>query len=151
MMKWQTNQRLIQEVLEALNTAHEEYTLLSANEYAAVVDNWWQQSFPFASWGRVLWEEVPNSVCIAWSEKWNDLVHSFQTLCSEQKLLNPTVVIVWSNALKPALSTSLDAVRRHAAVIFEADFDTWIICQTDRWCIEVYHEGELCFGRAINK
>ena len=38
-----------------------------------------------------------------------------------------------------------DAVRV-TQELFDAKFDTWIVCQSENWCFEVYHEGTLCFG-----
>lgn len=150
-MRWQQDKSLIQDVLDELNVTGAEYHLLSVSERENTVYHWWQRNFPLASWGRVLWSDVPGSVCLSWTDKWKDLVDKFHDLSEKERLGHPPVVIIWSNALKPALVCSLDVIRDHAATIFEADFDTWVLCQAEEWCIEVYHEGEICFGRSQGK
>ncbi len=141
------NRQLIYHVIEALDRAQEKYALLPSDDSMRVTD-WMESKFPVASWGRILWPSVPDSTCLPWANKGADLVDAFHSLCDRQDLANPQVVVLWSNALRPGLELSLESVRRHAAEIFNADFDTWIVCESDAWCIEVYHEGELCFGRA---
>jgi hypothetical protein len=72
-------------------------------------------------------------------------------LCVRHGLHDVEVIVFWSNALRPAIQISVDALLRHAVPIIAADFDTWIISKAKGWCIEVYHEGELCFGYASKK
>jgi hypothetical protein len=38
-------------------------------------------------------------------------------------------------------------LRAEMTPLLEVDWDTWILSPESRWCIEVYHEGEVCFGR----
>lgn len=134
---------LIQDVLKSLEASGDEYRLLSAEEDERLT-NWIETSFG-TSWFRVRWSDVPGHECREWLE-WRDRVGSVEQLIDERALGNPTVCIVWSNLLTPRLEISLDVARRHSGLIFAADFDTWIICETDQWLIEVYHEGEACFG-----
>lgn len=145
--QWHRVTRLIQEVLDELSSANEIYRVLSPDESDAALA-WLANHFPIASWGRILWSDVPASVCVPWAEKGEELEYAFRAMCQTQYLADPAVIVAWSNALAPAVQTSLAAVCRHAQVIFDADFDTWIMCETHGWCIEVYHEGEHCFGRS---
>jgi hypothetical protein len=141
---------LIKDVTAAIDATGDVYRLLSVAEQVAI-DHWWAQHFPFASWGRIQWSALPDHVCHTWTAKWDDLVDTFHTLCDTEELKDPNVVIIWSNALRPALICPLHVVRDHAAIIFEADFDTWLLCPSKAWCIEVYHEGEICFGQSSTK
>jgi hypothetical protein len=139
---------LIQEVLESLDSGGEQYRILPSELRGGSVQaiEWMKRAFPIAQWGRVLWSAVPESVCIEWREM-RDLVTSFHALCEKEDLGDPIVVVAWSNALRPSLELRLSVVIRHAKPIFEMDFDTWVICEANFWCIECYHEGELCLGR----
>lgn len=137
---------LIKDVTTAIDAAGGAYRLLTVAEQARI-DHWWAQHFPFASWGRIQWSALSYHVCHQWTTKWDDLVDTFQALCDAEGLENPEVVIIWSNALRPALACPFHVVRDHAAAVFETDFDTWLLCPSQAWCIEVYHEGELCFGK----
>jgi hypothetical protein len=138
---------LVKKLMQALNTARENYVVLSADESERVAA-WLESSFPIASWGRITWSKLPDGDCRSWANKWNDLPATFADLCNVFGLGEPEVVVLWTNALRPALRMSLGGVRRHAAQIFEMDWDTWIVCPSGGWCIEVYHEGEICFGKA---
>jgi hypothetical protein len=62
------------------------------------------------------------------------------------------VAVMWSDGLLPMLVIPISAAAHHAEGILMVDWDTWIFdadAHSDaRWCIEHYHEGELCLGRA---
>lgn len=145
--KWHRVTRLIQDVLDELSSANDSYRVLSPDESDAALA-WLANHFPIASWGRILWSDVTESVCVPWEEKGEELAKAFRAMCQNHQLADPPVIVAWSNALAPAIQTSLVAVCHHAEAMFDADFDTWIICETHGWCIEVYHEGELCFGQS---
>jgi hypothetical protein len=141
---------LIKEIIQTLDKAQEQYVVLSSEE----TDNttaWLEQAFPIATWGQILWPQVTQKSCHTWQNKWQDLPQILTKICDTHDLHNPEVIIVWTNALKPALRMSLDAVRRHTRSIVEMDFDTWMICPREGWCIEVYHEGEICFGKVLSQ
>lgn len=147
MTRYFPNPELIKDVTNALEVTGFSYRLLAEAERDAL-DRWWQTHFPFASWGRIQWSAVQYHVCQEWTERWKDLPDRFHALCEAEHLQDPEVTIIWSNALRPVLHCTLRAARDHAVTIFEADFDIWIVCPSQQWCIEVYHEGEICFGKA---
>ncbi|HEX8695879.1 MAG TPA: hypothetical protein VF746_25915 [Longimicrobium sp.] len=107
----------------------------------------WERAFPVASWGRVDWEKVPGSTRLA--------VHDYDAAGERVRELlagaarpGEPVWVMWSNALRPMLRLPAAAVAKHAALVVEVDWDTWIFDGEPAWCIEHYHEDELCFGRA---
>ena len=59
------------------------------------------------------------------------------------------VKVIWDDALTPSLELCLGDAIRVAKELFEARFDTWIICESQNWCFEAYHEGTLCFGAGM--
>jgi hypothetical protein len=138
---------LIKEIIQVLDFHREKYFVLPPDE-SSNATAWLERTFPTATWGRILWSLIPGSNCRTWKDKWKDLPQVFVELCDAHNLQNPEVIIAWTNSLKPALRMSLDVVQRHAIPIFEMDFDTWVICESPGWCIEIYHEGEICFGKA---
>lgn len=107
----------------------------------------WERAFPVASWGRVDWEKVPGSTRLAvhGSDAAGERVR--ELLAGAARPDEP-VWVMWSNALRPMLLLPAAAVAKHAALVIEVDWDTWIFDGGPAWCIEHYHEDELCFGRA---
>lgn len=145
-MKKVNRAALISEVLAVLKANGEPFQLLdSSGESELRYSNWMESSFPIASWGRIAWDNVPNSRCWDW-EDFDQLLNAFNEMCNSVGEKNPVVAVFWSNQLKPTLKLSFTTVKRYAEQIFEADWDTWIVCLDENWCIENYHEGELCFG-----
>jgi hypothetical protein len=145
-MSGSDNRRLIQTVLDALDARGEQYRVLYGSESEDAV-SWLEQAFPVATWGRILWDKVPSSRCTRWATL-SDLEHRLRECCERESLDDLVVVVVWSNALRPGLELSLSSAVRHATPIFEADWDTWVLCRVEGWCLEVYHEREICFGRS---
>ena len=145
-MKPDDHKLLIWEVIHSLKSSHAQYRMVPPNEEHPDL-RWWQDAFPMATWGRVLWNAVPRSECRHWTHA-ADAAETLSELGSNKDLGNRPVVVVWSNATQPCLELSFETVLQHVVPIIDADFDTWIICRAGGWCIELYHEGELCFGYA---
>lgn len=141
---------LIPDVVAAFRFAGDPFDILRHDEFAhSEFERWIRLHFPLLRWGRIDWAQVPGARCQAWSDP-AERVAAFLSVCKEERLQDHIVSILWGNALKPVLLARLEAVKRHAATIFEANSDTWIISPTQGWGVECYHEHELCFGRAIN-
>jgi hypothetical protein len=109
-----------------------------------------EDAFPFVTWGRVDWPRVPDHAILRtedpdrlagrvreWLEKVGDA---------------DRVAVMWSDGALPMLVIPTAAAAERAEEILMVDWDTWIFdAESDgaaRWCIEHYHEGELCLGRA---
>ncbi|MCU0537120.1 MAG: hypothetical protein MUD14_24815 [Hydrococcus sp. Prado102] len=86
------------------------------------------------------------SFCVTWT---NDLELRavFEQIVVKNDLKG-SVIILWGNGLKLPLRIKLDVLLKHAQMVFAEDFDTWVYSDRDKWCIEIYHEGEICFGYA---
>ena len=136
---------LVQDVLDALETSASKYRLLSQDE-AESNDDWLQRTYPMSAWGRIAWERVPNSICQAWAD-FDERLQLLNQVIVDNHLGNPNVVIIWSNAVAPSMELELDSIRHVGGIALAADFDTWIVCKSEGWCIEVHHDGEVCFGR----
>lgn len=109
------------------------------------IADWMESSFRFFG-SQIKWSEVPDHQCVDWG-KADDLIDSFEHMSADLKP-NSLVFVTWADALCPTLELSLHDMRSIASPIFQADFDTWVICLSENWCFEVYHEGTLCFGRS---
>lgn len=140
------------EVVNYLIQAGETFNLLQTDSQEAVIaSEWLEKNFPIASWGRINWPKVLNSSCKSWNND-SELLLAFQRILVESRLdnnLEITVIVIWSNGLKPSLQINLDTFLKYATAMFEEDWDTWLYSESDNWCIEVYHEEEICFGRYI--
>ncbi len=104
---------------------------------------------PFVPWGRIDWPRVPGAAILR-TEDPDRLVDQIRAWLGER--VDERVAVMWSNGLLPMLVIPASAAGRFAEEILMVDWDTWIFdAGTDaaaRWCIEHYHEGELCLGIA---
>jgi hypothetical protein len=130
-------------VVEKLIQGEEQYKLLDIQ--AGILNTeWLENNFPIASWGRINWNQVPNSFCEIWDTN-SDLSLKFNNLLLK-KNLKGSVVVSWGNAIKLPIEIDVNTVLKYAISFFEEDFDIWLCSETNGWCIEIYHEGEICFG-----
>ncbi|ELS30371.1 MULTISPECIES: hypothetical protein [Pseudanabaena] len=112
------------------------------------LEEWLGKSFPW-QFGQIDWQRVTNSICMSWHKnECADLV--FRELCQAQQLSNTMVNVVWSSAHRPILEMDLNRVKITLSKIVAEDWDTWIFDPQAGWCIEFYHEGTMCYGKAIN-
>lgn len=136
-----------QELLAQLDAESVSYNIIWADLPAAEQPTHWiAENFPIAWWGRIDWSLVPDRVEKTW-HNYDDLAATFRQLIVDQQLRNPSAIATWSDASSLSLELSLSTVARHAKLVFQASWDTWIVCPDQSWCIECYHEGELGFGR----
>jgi hypothetical protein len=132
-------------VVDYLAQVEESFELLKLdNQEAIKASEWLENNFPIASWGRIAWDKVPKSSCITWTD-FSELLSAFQKLVTENKL-EGSVIVLWTNASTLPLKINMDVLVKYAEPIFEEDWDTWVCSEENKWCIEVYHEGEICFG-----
>lgn len=137
----------LQRLVTSLKLTGENYRLINRSdvEYEAVA-SWLETTFPISSWGRIDWGRVPDARCSSWSST-ADLVYQLQQLADFPKVQHE-VAVMWTDDEKPLIMLPFRAVLRHAARVVEVDWDCWIFDPNDAWCIEVYHEEELCYGIA---
>jgi len=141
---------MVAEATAVLATAGMPFELLHPGKDDAPYWQWLQRTFPWTTWGRIDWPLVPGSLCRAWNSL-SDLCAAFETLCALATLHNPRVFVGWSNAAAPGLLLDLVAARLAAAELFTVSWDTWLLCPSEGWTIEVFHEGEICFGHIETK
>ena len=108
---------------------------------------WLEGKFPIVSWGRIDWDKVDSKYIINYDD-YEDQINKLKRLIKE-KIKAHYVYVFWSSAdLNPILVERSELVKNIAPIIDEG-CDTWIIPadkNSEDWCIEVYHEGEICFG-----
>ncbi len=132
-------------VVDYLIQTQEEFTLLPVDSQEAIVaSEWLENNFPIASWGRIAWNEVTQSYCATWNSN-SDLITTFEKIILENQLKGD-VTVLWTNALKSPLKIKIDVLLKYLQVVLEEDWDTWIYSKEDNWCVEVFHDGEICFG-----
>jgi hypothetical protein len=108
---------------------------------------WIETRFPFI-YTQIDWSKVTHHSCVSWQAV-DDLVDSFGIMTKSMSL-SSLVLVMWNDALCPAIELTLgDAVNvsREIFEVFEASLDNWIVCRHEGWLIEMHHEGTLCFGR----
>jgi len=143
---------LIRDVAEALRQAGISFEVLTkgGREESSAVE-WLERRFPIEPWGRVNWNRVKDAYCKPWAT-WEEMNDAYEDLLVElEKQMGHTdasLFLIWSNAARPILRVPFAALRECGAAILDEDSDVWILCPAEGWCIEKYHEGELCYGRA---
>lgn len=138
--------RLISDVIKHLDANAESYSVITPDgEEMKNINTWLEQMFPIASWGRIDWRRVPSSVCDK-AEGTQQQEKIVTEICNSNQL-GGDVTVVWTNQIKPGLRISLETLLRNLPPIIEEDWDTWIANEADGWCIEIYHDGEVCFAR----
>jgi len=104
-----------------------------------------EAAFPFAPWGRIDWPRVPGAAIVR-TEDPDRLVEQIRTWVREIGDGGERVGVMWSDGLMPMLVIPISAAANHAEEIVMVAWDAWIFPEDARWCIEHYHEGELCLG-----
>jgi len=121
------------------------YRILPAGSNESLdVTRWIETTFPIIG-QRIDWSQVPGHDCSLWTET-ADLLKAFDRMVSLYNLRDADVVVTWSDGSCPSVALSVRGLLKVAVEMFEADFDTWIICATQNWCIEIHHDGSICFA-----
>jgi hypothetical protein len=132
-----------------LNKNSETYKIYSSKgEEGRKIGEHLEKQYPIASWGRVEWDKVDKAI-IYNTENHDEEVNAIKKIC-ENCNLKGSIFILWCDISKPCLSMDLSTALKYISDIIAEDWDTWILNLEDKWCIEVYHEGEVCFGYANN-
>ena len=132
--------------IDGLNASDELFRILDI-QHSQLNTKWLENNFPILSSGRINWNEVPNSISNQWNET-SDLVDQFYQIVNTKKLTGK-VIVAWDNMNILPIEIDMSICLKYAEDIFEESFDTWICCEKARWCVEVYHEGEICFGNCL--
>ena len=138
---------IVPSIVNDLRESGETFELLTAQD-SNLNTEWIENNFPIASWGRIDWSKMPESFCTRYGGEHQELVTTFEKIVAEREL-EGTLVVSWSNALKLSLGISMEVLRKYAEDIFYEGPDTWICNEQDGWCIEHYHDGEICFGKCL--
>jgi hypothetical protein len=134
----------IRHVVSVLDSHGSPHRIIEAQSpEAEAIADWIESRFPVVG-VQIDWARVSSARCVEWSDT-DGLIRGLATLVRD---LPPetTVAVTWSDALYPSVEMPLSEVLKAAPAIFECAFDTWIVCETENWCIEVHHEGTICFG-----
>ena len=133
-------------IVNDLRESGETFKLLSSQD-SILNTEWIENNFPIASWGRIDWSKTSESFCTRYRED-SELVTALEKIVEERKL-GGILIISWSNALTLPIKISMEVLRKNAANIFYEEPDTWICNEQDQWCIEHYHDNEICFGKCV--
>ncbi len=121
------------------------YELLNPESHDGVVaSEWLEKNFPICPSGRIDWQNVVDCHRHPWQSD-EELIALFQNVIKNEKLTGE-VVVLWTNVLTFGLKLDISTLCKNAAEVFSEDWDTWIFSLSELYCIENYHEGELCFG-----
>lgn len=119
-----------------------------ASDEQVRVSRWLEQAFPIAPWGRIDWEKVDGARRSCWAQVSDASRTINATLRAGFAKPDGIVYVLWTDATKPLLVLPTTALLSDVTPLLEIDWDTWFLDPAGGWCIEVYHEGELCFGRS---
>jgi hypothetical protein len=133
---------------QILKEAKENFSLVELNDSNYLNSGKWiEENFPIASWGRIKWSNVSECTCMSFSSD-SEAKSLLDEIVSRYNL-HGDVNISWTNALLMPIEIDILLASKYAEKIFEEDWDTWIYSKKYKWCIEVYHSGEICFGYSV--
>ncbi|PZO39867.1 MAG: hypothetical protein DCF19_13360 [Pseudanabaena frigida] len=112
------------------------------------LETWLSKSFPW-SFGQINWTQVKGSICLNW-HSYDEVDSIFHQLCQSQQLGNSVINAMWFSAHHPVLEMQMELVRASLTKILVEDWDTWVFDPAAGWCIEIYHEGSICYGKPVN-
>ena len=144
-MTTENDKPLMAEIVKDLQASGEVFEILNSKENMESTE-WLENNFPIASWGRIDWSKTPESFCTRYGGEHQELVTAFEKIV-EEKQLKGNLVIFWTNARTLPIRISMEVLKKYAEDIFYEEPDTWICNEQDEWCIEHYHDGEICFGK----
>ncbi|SFL91144.1 CDI toxin immunity protein [Marinobacter zhejiangensis] len=127
---------LIADVIAELDARGIKYQL----EFVDTSWEWVRDHFPVTSWGGIDWTLATRKIQFNWESE-EQRPQLLKEIIKIAGLDDEPVVVIWSNADRPAVLMPLADVESVASSLFDQDFDTWIISKTSRWCIESHHNG----------
>lgn len=134
----------IPRVLERLSHAAISHRLIPAeSDEASSIADWIEANFPISG-AQIDWDRVPGHTCLRWRDE--DLIIDSITALTSHLVVDTTVVVTWSDALRPSIEMRLGDVLRVGSELFRGGFDTWVLSREHNWCLEAHHEGTLCLG-----
>jgi len=131
---------LFNECIEALG---ENIYTLSNNEREKVLRDF-ENSFPFAEWGRIEWEKVPYHV------KVNTVDEIISFLNKNLKEYSKVIYVIWDEGTLPIIRSELNRVFEVIDDVTAVSFDTWIFSPYSGYVIEIFHNGEVRIGLKKN-
>lgn len=132
------------DTLQILKQNKEHYLLLEPDsENAKLEEQWLGMHFPF-DWGRVQWGDVPNSRCYKFKDN-IEAGHIIKEFCKDFPSQDQ-IAIFWFDASFPTLIMDLEIALKYVSSLVEEDTNMWFLNKARKWCLEVYHEGEVCMG-----
>lgn len=129
---------LIADVIATLDARGIEYQL----EFVDASWEWVRDHFPITNWGGIDWALATRKIQFHWESE-EQRPRFLKEIIKTAGLDDGPVVVIWSNADRPAVLMSLVDVEAVATPLFDQDFDTWIVSKESRWCIENHHDGTI--------
>jgi len=105
-----------------------------------------KERFPLASWRFVDWSGVPDCFEQAVRDP-EEIKAIFQSLCRENAIVDGEVFVTTS-FIEPSLRMSLPDLLACADVLARYGTDLLFIIGDADWVFEIFHEGDIGFGRA---
>lgn len=115
-------------------------TLILSKQETSDIFKVFKSVVPITEWGRIDWEKVGEKKTIKSTSEIMEVLHN------HFKNFDTGVVILWDDGSLPAVQTDLENITRVIEDVTAVSFDTWIFCQTNKYVIEFYHEGETTIG-----
>lgn len=120
---------------------------VSFESYSIDLEAWLViNGFPVASWGRVDWDKFGGKKMCCKFESNQDAAEKARNLLANE-IHGEKIILSFSNGLTSDLLVDPEEILDCLWEIFDEGFDVWILDFKGAWCLEKYHEGELCFGR----
>ncbi|MGD7007015.1 hypothetical protein [Metabacillus sp. 84] len=127
---------LFDECIEALG---EDVHVFSDNNRDQILSDF-ENSFPFAEWGRIEWEKVSSHAEV------NAVDEIISFLDQNVDEYSNVVYVIWDEGTLPIIQSTLDKVFKVIDDVTAVSFDTWIFSPSSGYVIEIFHDGEVRVG-----
>lgn len=114
---------------------------LLTSEKSESVTHDFENTFPFTQYGRIAWDDlsIKRVVSNVQSILLDEVIHP-----------NDEVYIIWDELSLPIVATNIYTIIKYIDDVTAVSFDTWIYCQSKKYVIEFYHEGNVTIGQIKN-
>ncbi|MDA0205028.1 MAG: hypothetical protein O3A53_01620 [Acidobacteria bacterium] len=106
--------------------------------------DWMNSNLGFAG-SQIQWSSASHFECEEWSDESSDALEAFRRAASSI-VVESLVKVTWSDGACPTVEMRLKDAVSIGGELFEASFDTYVIRESERWILELHHEGTICWG-----
>jgi hypothetical protein len=128
---------LFEECIEALG---EHAKVLRQDAAEGILDKF-DKDFPLTSWGRIDWDKVNGKKIV--SSSIEDII---PTIIGVKRNPSGVIYVIGSDPKISIIESKLDKILEFFDDVEAVSPNSWLYCPSDKWVVEIYHDGEITIG-----